>query len=134
MQLVVSPSICSFDEKTYRKVVPKVARKRVPKIPPPPPPARPAQVVVDTVTAFYEEHVASPASHNAVIDTMTPAMRQRLHARRMRRIRGGATNDGLGQTLLVGFYFAAWYALNVVYNSKFGVVYFLPYGISMLAF
>lgn len=114
LKLAISPSIVSKDKKTYRKSVPKVP-KTVPKTIPPPPPARPAQVVVDTVTAFYEEHDAHPASHNAVIRTMTPVMRHRLKARRMR---GGAASSGLIKTLTVGLYFVAWYALNVVYNSK----------------
>lgn len=36
-------------------------------------------------------------------------------------VRGGGTNmnlDGVLQRLKIGFYFALWYALNVVYNSK----------------
>jgi hypothetical protein len=125
LTLKISPSISSSDGETYRKIVPKVARKPAKNFTPPPPPARPARVVVDTVTAFYEHHDAYPASHNAVIKTMTPAMRQRLRAR---RIRGGAAPGDLGQTLLVGSYFAVWYALNVVYNSKFFQVAAAPVG------
>lgn len=119
LKLVVSPSISSSDVETYFKTIRKA--DRVPKeftkaTPPPPPPARPAQVVVDTVSAFYEEHDAVPASHNAVVRTMTPAMRNRLKAR---RIRGGEVPNTLMGRLTVGFYFATWYALNVVYNSKY---------------
>jgi hypothetical protein len=118
LKLYLAPSITSTDVKTYRKTLPKTP-KRAPKKVPPPPLARPAQVVVDTVTAFYEEHDAHPASHNAVIRTMTPAMRQRLRARRMR---GGAVSRGLIHRLKLGFYFFAWYALNVVYNSELRVL------------
>jgi hypothetical protein len=114
LKLKISPTISSSDVKTYRRIVPKVARK-APKVPPPPP-ARPAQVVVDTVTAFYEEYEAHPASHNAVIKTLSPQMRERLHAR---RIRGGAVAIDLAARLKIGFYFFMWYALNVVYNSEF---------------
>jgi solute carrier family 35 protein E1 len=56
-----------------------------------------------------------PASHNAVIDTMSPSMRRSLKARRI-RVRGGAAAGGLMERLEIGGYFAAWYALNVVYN------------------
>jgi hypothetical protein len=110
----VSSSITSTDKRTYRDTVPKISKKAPTGIPPPPP-ARPAQVVVDTVSAFYEEHDAPPASHNAVVKTMTPAMRQRL---RVRRIRGGEVPNTLMGRLTVASYFAAWYALNVFYNSK----------------
>lgn len=34
-------------------------------------------------------------------------------------VRGGAASEELIQTLKIGFYFAAWYALNIVYNSTF---------------
>jgi hypothetical protein len=113
LKLKISPTISSSDVKTYRRIIPKVARK-APKRVPPPPPARPAQVVVDTVTAFYGEYEAYPASHNAVIKTLSPEMRERLHAR---RIRGGAVAIGVAARLKIGFYFFMWYALNVVYNS-----------------
>lgn len=33
-------------------------------------------------------------------------------------VRGGASEE-LIQTLKIGFYFATWYALNIVYNSTF---------------
>jgi hypothetical protein len=120
LKLYLAPSITSTDVKTYYKTLskfPKAAPKKVP----PPPQTRPAQVVVDTVTAFYEEHDAHPASHNAVIKTMTPAMRHRLHLKRMR---GGAVSSGLKQRLTVVFYFVAWYALNVVYNSELHMLCF----------
>lgn len=112
LKLYVSTTVSSTDNRTYRETVPKVPRKVPSKIPPPPP-ARPAQVVVDTVSAFYEEHDAPPASHNAVVKTMSPAMRQRLRAR---RIRGGEVPNTLMGRLTVGFYFITWYALNVFYN------------------
>lgn len=124
LKVYFSPSIMSQDRRTYYRTVPKVP-KRAPSRIPPPPPARPAQVVVDTVSAFYEEHEAPNASHNAVIRTMTPATRHRLKAR---RIRGGEVPNTLMGRLTVGFYFAAWYALNVFYNSKLdrNVAYFAP--------
>ena len=34
-------------------------------------------------------------------------------------VRGGADTGGLMDRLVVGFYFALWYALNVYYNSTF---------------
>lgn len=43
------------------------------------------------------------------------AVRNTLEAR---AVRGGDDSGGLKQTLLVGFYFLAWYALNVMYNSE----------------
>lgn len=119
LKLFVSSSISSTDNRTYRATVPKVSKK-APTTVPPPPPARPAQVVVDTVSAFYEQHDAHPAAHNAVVETMSPAMRQRLRAR---RIRGGEVPNTLIGRLTIGFYFAAWYALNIFYNSK--LQYFL---------
>lgn len=115
LRVYSSVSISSSDQRTYEETVPKIPKKIPTSIPPPPPPTRPAQVVVDTVSAFYEDHDALPASHNAVVQTMTPAMRQRLRAR---RIRGGEVTNPLLERLTVGFYFAAWYALNVFYNSK----------------
>jgi hypothetical protein len=119
LKIYVSPSISSSDVikfKAYRKTSSPYFPKRASRKIPPPPPARPAQVVVDTCTAFYEQHDAYPAAHNAVVQTMTPAMRQRLRAR---RIRGGASSNTLMGKLTIGSYFAVWYALNVVYNSKF---------------
>ena len=116
LRVYSSISISSSDERTYQEtVVPKVPKKVTPSIPPPPP-TRPAQVVVDTVSAFYDTYEVPPASHNAVVETMTPAMRQRLHAR---RIRGGEVTESLLGRLTIGFYFVAWYALNVFYNSKY---------------
>ena len=115
LRLYSSITISSSDQRTYKEtIVPKVAKKVTPSIPPPPP-TRPAQVVVDTVSAFYDTYEVPPASHNAVVEAMTPAMRQRLHAR---RIRGGQVTESLLGQLTVGFYFVAWYALNVFYNSK----------------
>jgi hypothetical protein len=130
VRIVVTPSVVSSDGKTYVRTVKRTLRgtasstssilhKPVSAMIPP---ARPAQVVLDTVTAFYQEaqmrqqeHV-SPASHNAVIQTLSPAMRRSLKAR---RIRGGAGSNSLLQRLEVGVYFALWYALNVVYNSEY---------------
>jgi len=112
LRIYSSISISSSDQRTYEETVPKVPRTATTKTPPPPP-TRPAQVVVDTVSAFYENHEILPASHNAVVQTMSPAMRQRLRAR---RIRGGEVQNTLFAQLTVVFYFAAWYALNVFYN------------------
>jgi len=55
-------------------------------------------------------------------EDMTPAMSRSLQARTMR---GGAVSGGPGQTLKVGFYFFAWYFLNVMYNSEFNGCYFV---------
>ena len=38
--------------------------------------------------------------------------------RGVRRVRGGAASAALLERLKVGMYFAVWYALNIVYNSK----------------
>jgi len=120
-ELALTPSIVSSDGNTYIRTVKKSLKKR------PyrnsnsaPAQARPAQVVIDTVAAFYPDSEPTvtrslPASHNAVIDTMSPSMRRSLKARRI-RVRGGAAAGGLKERLEIGGYFAAWYALNVVYN------------------
>lgn len=121
LNLALTPSIVSSDGKTYIRTIKKSLRQK-------PYPvsntatgeARPAQVVIDTVAAFYPESEPSitrslPASHNAVIKTMSPSMRRSLKARRM-RVRGGAAAGGLMERLEIGAYFGAWYALNVVYN------------------
>jgi hypothetical protein len=114
----------SSDGKTYVRTLKETAAAKKPMIlqhmkPPStyPTPARPAQVVVDTVSTFYqqEQAFASPASHNAVIQTLSPSMRRALKAR---RIRGGAGTNGWLHRLEIGAYFGAWYALNVIYNSK----------------
>ena len=97
LKLYVSPTIVSTDDKTYPRTVRRITTK-APKRTPPPPPARPAQVVVDTVTTFYKQHDVHPASHNAVIEMMSPEMRRRLRTRRMR---GGAMSSGLLHTLKV---------------------------------
>ena len=114
-QVYVSYNVGSSDRKTYDRTAPKI-QKEAKKVVPPPPPEQPAHVVVDPVSFFYEEHEAPAASHNAVVKTMTPAMRQRLKAR---RIRGGDAANSLMDRLVLGFYFATWYVLNVVFNSKF---------------
>eukprot|EP00980_Cylindrotheca_fusiformis_P017185 scaffold5289_cov107-Cylindrotheca_fusiformis.AAC.12 len=69
--------------------------------------------------SLYEESssVVPPASHNAVYSTMTPYMRQKLKARRMRGGGGrGVLSSGVIDRLVIAFYFAAWYFLNIVYN------------------
>jgi len=121
LNLALTPSIVSSDGKTYIRTIKKSLKQK---------PylvsntasnqARPAQVVIDTVAAFYPEVEPTvtrslPASHNAVINTMSPSMRRSLKARRM-RVRGGAAAGGLMERLEIGGYFAAWYALNIVYN------------------
>lgn len=40
-------------------------------------------------------------------------------------LRGGSQNDGLMHRLTIGAYFGAWYALNVMYNSRYS---FIPRG------
>ena len=117
--LATTPSIVSSDGKTYIRTV-KKSLKRRPYRNSAPAQSRPAQVVIDPVVAFYPESEPSvarslSASHNAVIDTMSPSMRRSLKARRI-RVRGGAADGGLMERLEIGGYFAAWYALNVVYN------------------
>lgn len=121
-ELAITPSIVSSDGKTFIRTVKKTL-KHTSYQPPSnnvPAQSRPAQVVIDTVSAFYpdsEPTIAKslPASHNAVIDTMSPSMRRTLKARRI-RVRGGATKSALMQRLEIGGYFATWYALNIVYN------------------
>mmetsp|Transcript_3180 Transcript_3180/g.6979 ORF Transcript_3180/g.6979 Transcript_3180/m.6979 type:complete len:594 (+) Transcript_3180:161-1942(+) len=121
LDIALTPSVVSSDGKTYIRTVKKTLKQRPYRAPTGvPDQARPAQVVIDTVAAFYPESEASvtkslPASHNAVINTMSPAMRRSLKARRI-RVRGGAAAGGLMERLEVGGYFAAWYALNVIYN------------------
>lgn len=117
-ELALTPSIVSSDGKTYIRTVKKSLKKRSYRNSnSEPAQARPAQVVIDTVAAFYpdSETRSLPASHNAVINTMSPSMRRSLKARRI-RVRGGAAAGGLMERLEIGGYFAAWYALNVVYN------------------
>ncbi len=118
-ELATTPSVVSSDGKTYIRTVKKSLKRRSYRNSAPAQ-SRPAQVVIDTVAAFYPESEPSvtrslPASHNAVIDTMSPSMRRSLKARRI-RVRGGAAAGGLMERLEIGGYFAAWYALNVVYN------------------
>jgi len=117
LQINITPSIVSSDGKTYVRTVKKTLKKTLQssgtldQFP-----NRPAQVLV---SAFYPEPIVTqslPASHNAVIKTMSPSMRRSLKARRI-RVRGGDSGmGGLMQRLKIGGYFAAWYALNVVYN------------------
>ncbi len=122
VQLYVTPSIVSSDGKTYVRTLKQTLRAST--VSPTitmrkmsfPPPARPAQVVVDTVSAALYEQEVSAASHNAVLSTLSPAMRRSLKAR---RIRGGAGSSGLLHRLEIAGYFGAWYALNVVYNSEY---------------
>lgn len=110
--LATTPSIVSSDGKTFIRTV---QRSRTVRRLPESPEARPAQVVIDTVSAYYPDASSLPASHNAVIDTLTPQMRKSLKAKRI-RVRGGAASSALMQRLEIGGYFAAWYALNVIYN------------------
>lgn len=120
-KLATTPSIVSSDGKTYIRTVKKSLKRKAFQAPSSEiSQARPAQVVIDTYTAFYPESEPAmtkslPASHNAVINDMSPSMRRSLKARRI-RVRGGAAAGGLMQRLEIGGYFAAWYALNVIYN------------------
>ena len=121
LDLAVTPSIVSNDGNTYIRTVKKTLKQNPYETSTSvPTQARPAQVVIDTVAAFYPETEPAvtrslPASHNAVINTMSPSMRRSLKAHRI-RVRGGAAEGGLMERLEIGGYFAAWYALNVVYN------------------
>jgi len=119
LDLALTPSIVSSDGNTYIRTVKKSLNRKPYRAPTSPAQARPAQIVVDTVAAFYPEEKPTaeslPASHNAVINTMSPSMRRSLKAHRI-RVRGGAADGGLMERLEIGGYFAAWYALNVVYN------------------
>ena len=121
----VTPSIVSSDGKTYVRILKNSTKKPILQhIKSPYPstnqPQQPAQVVVNTVSAFYNQDDAnkfvSPASHNAVLQTLSPSMRKSLGAR---RIRGGAGSNALLKRLEIGAYFGTWYALNVIYNSKY---------------
>jgi solute carrier family 35 protein E1 len=118
VDFALSPSIVSSDGKTYIRTVKSLKQRPYPTSTTGQVQARPAQVVIDTVAAFYPETEPTvtrslPASHNAVINTMSPSMRRSLKARRI-RVRGGASASF--ERMKIGGYFAAWYALNVVYN------------------
>jgi hypothetical protein len=62
-----------------------------------------------------------------VVETTTPVIQRptprypSTHStpRGARRVRGGAASAALLERLKVGMYFAVWFALNLVYNSKF---------------
>ncbi|KAG7358605.1 triose-phosphate transporter family protein [Nitzschia inconspicua] len=121
--LAVTPSIISSDGKTYIRTLKQTMAPKptisIRKMSPPLEPGRPAQVVVNTVSAaLYEQQdeetaALAAASHNAVISTLSPSMRRSLKAR---RIRGGAGNTAILHRLEIAGYFVAWYALNVIYN------------------
>jgi hypothetical protein len=114
-KIYTSPSVFSDDGKTYVRLVKKsMAKKSTSRG------VQEAQIQVHA-SSFYQnmKERVDPASHNAVLKTMTPYMRHKLKARRMR---GGAVSRGLLERLKVGFYFFAWYALNVVYNSKLLII------------
>jgi len=119
LELTLTPSVVSSDGKTYIRTIKKSLKQNPYSTPAPASvQARPAQVVIDTVAAFYPETEprvtrSLRASHNAVINTMSPSTRRSLKARRI-RVRGGAS--ARFERLQIGGYFAAWYALNVVYN------------------
>lgn len=116
LKLYTSPSVFSSDGKTHVRLYKNMKRNPRSSSSSPPPPTRPTQVQVSPVTAFYNTNDVDPASHNAIYRSMTPDMRQKL---RVRRMRGGAMSSALMERLKIGFYFATWYALNIVYNSKF---------------
>jgi hypothetical protein len=52
-------------------------------------------------------------------DQVAPIRQPSNAPRAVRRVRGGAASAALMERLTVGMYFAVWYALNIVYNSKF---------------
>lgn len=119
LQLVLTPSIVSSDGKTYVRTVKKALENPSHGSSTMPAQGHPAHVVVDTVSAFYPEPTLTkslPASHNAVINTMSPSMRRSLKVRRIRVRGGGSSMSKLMQRMEVFGYFAAWYALNIVYN------------------
>ena len=116
-KMYTTPSVFSTDGKTYIRLIKKGASKKTS-----PMASQESQVRIEPVQTFYKQTTEEyydqdqlPASHNAVLSQMTPYMRQKLKARRMR---GGGFQDGLMERLTIGFYFGAWYALNIVYNSK----------------
>ena len=79
-----------------------------------PKPTPKAQVTKQLVSSSaLESDAASLFEEEDVAETVTaPAP----------SIRGGAeAGTSLGERLKVGSYFAVWYMLNIVYNSKFGV-------------
>lgn len=118
LKLYSTSSVFSNDGKTYVRLLKTTTTSTSPSKRPLAVHSQESQVSISPVQAFYDEQpgVVPPASHNAVLSDMTPYMRHKLKARRMR---GGALSPGLQDRLTVGFYFAAWYALNIVYNSKF---------------
>jgi hypothetical protein len=118
LKLYLTSSVFSDDGKTYVRLIKKTtsSKKTVQ--------SQGSQVTISPVQTFYTEQVP-PASHNAVLSDMTPYMRHKLKARRMR---GGALSSGLLDRLTIGSYFAVWYALNIVYNSKF------PYSVYVCVF
>lgn len=117
LAIYTTPSVSSTDGKTYIQLVKKGASKKAAA----PVAASPvgSQIRIEPVQTFLQQEEydddALPASHNAVLSDMTPYMRQKLKARRMR---GGGFQAGMMERLTIGFYFGAWYALNIVYNSK----------------
>lgn len=113
LKIYTTSSVFSNDGKTYVRLVKMTTFSKKTTITPVQ--SQGSQVTISPVQTYYKEEVP-PASHNAVLSNMTPYMRQKLKARRMR---GGALSSGLLDRLTVGSYFAAWYALNIVYNSKF---------------
>mmetsp|Transcript_31566 Transcript_31566/g.76204 ORF Transcript_31566/g.76204 Transcript_31566/m.76204 type:complete len:620 (-) Transcript_31566:154-2013(-) len=123
LKLYSTPSVFSTDGKTYIKLIKKGVAASKKKTSSTASSAQESSQVVriePVVQTFYERAsdettatTADPASHNAVLQDMTPYMRQKLKARRMR---GGGSHAGLMERLTIGFYFGAWYALNIVYN------------------
>jgi hypothetical protein len=117
LKVYTTSSVFSDDGKTYVRLVKKTTSSRKTTFTPfTPVQSQGSQVTISPVQTFYKEEVP-PASHNAVLSDMTPYMRHKLKA--ARRIRGGALSSGLLDRLTIGSYFGTWYALNIVYNSKF---------------
>jgi len=98
----LTPSIVSEGGKTYINTEKKPLSTHT----------RPSEQVTDTVVEFYPEYEVRsyPSYQSAPQYTISPVMRNS----RM-RVRGGASSEVM-KRLEIGGYFAAWYALNVVYN------------------
>jgi hypothetical protein len=114
LKIYTTSSVFSNDGKTYVRLVKMTTFSKKTTITPVQ--SQGSQVTISPVQTYYKEEVP-PASHNAVLSDMTPYMRHKLKA--ARRIRGGALSSGLLDRLTIGSYFGTWYALNIVYNSKF---------------
>jgi hypothetical protein len=54
-------------------------------------------------------------------EAMSPAVSKTTQKKAL--VRGGAASRALLERLKIGFYFGLWYALNVIYNSKYHTIF-----------